>query len=967
MVDRGFIPAGISYDNGRMYVLHVKDADRRIREWVVTTYADEAAMKDDLDPRIRDGWFPAGFTPGAGRYWVLYQRGGWVPLAVEYVSCPIENEAIRRTVEEARGRGLYPVGIDSVRNTLSILFVKCRGTAPTNWRMGSFVLDAPGAAEDVNSQLRDGYAPFDILVAGQRVNIFYLQLPAAVAGAPSRTAGVSAPEGPDAGSRNRDPGEPVISWPQVGPSAPPAPMPRGAGAPRTGTLTTGPEVALPARQVPAGGRLDFVVSDPSHPLNGLRLEAPAGAYSRSRTWRVAAAPITASTFAGVRPVSPLVHVDNGGDISEELVRVRVPARVEPDEFAMGFYYDAAAGRLEGIPLVAADSSSVTVVTRHFSSFFVSAIKTAVLDRLVTTGELDSGFRPGLDDWQFPNIGSAIAPGGHCAGQSLTALWYYVTRPDGPGVRLTNRYDRNGVHPGTPGFWYDDNQPYRLASTVQKSINWSSWENKLMTASAGMNDALTFRAFAYSMHATGEPQEVGIFSDSGGHDMICYRIRDNVLYIADPNYPGNGDRRIVYDPARGRFTPYNSGANAEEIAAGRGVRYDTIQYAAKTATVDWRVMATEWRAMREGKAGNGRFPELPVICWGEDQREHTVTDSMVVDQNPLTISLRTPDGMQGGLKLFRDTEGIPNAPIRLKPGLNTIGVLSLLRVRNKWCYVDYRSVPILYNGLALEPARLEGESGVEYEFEAKLEDAPSGVTYRWSVDGAIQRGVTGPAPSMLFPREGRYVVGVEARGLRNEWLGSCSAVAVIAAPRRAPPAAGNLARLHATTRLHQLEIHGGEHLHHMSASGERFPAEERWDRALFSPTTRFYDDVELPITWSGTRFSGRRHWSAGDDRYEVVVEGTVSADGSQFVGAAWTLKRFRLRDGSCTWEEQVAVTNVPPGRGFGTHTSCGGYWTPEQAAASVRVLQSVTRGARTTTYRRSDWSRGDRPSFIIDFR
>jgi len=43
-------------------------------------------------------------------------------------------------------------------------------------------------------------------------------------------------------------------------------------------------------------------------------------------------------------------------------------------------------------------------------------------------DIDSGFRPGIDDWEFTNYGSYITPDGECEGQSLTALWYYDTSP-----------------------------------------------------------------------------------------------------------------------------------------------------------------------------------------------------------------------------------------------------------------------------------------------------------------------------------------------------------------------------------------------------------------------------------------------------------------------------------------------------------------------------------------------------------
>ena len=58
--------------------------------------------------------------------------------------------------------------------------------------------------------------------------------------------------------------------------------------------------------------------------------------------------------------------------------------------------------------------------------------------------VDSGFRPGVDDWQFTNYGSYVAPTGHCEGQSVSAIWYYVNQRLGGGASpLYGLYDDNG--------------------------------------------------------------------------------------------------------------------------------------------------------------------------------------------------------------------------------------------------------------------------------------------------------------------------------------------------------------------------------------------------------------------------------------------------------------------------------------------------------------------------------------------
>ena len=233
----------------------------------------------------------------------------------------------------------------------------------------------------------------------------------------------------------------------------------------------------------------------------------------------------------------MIYVDNGGTYANDLMYVRVPVKVAAGDFAMGFYYDSTTKQLEGMPLISTDADSVTVGTRHFSDFFISEISDTLL-----SGDIDSGFRPGVDDWQFTNRGSYIAQGGHCEGQSLTALWYYCIQPDGADARLYGRYDNNGDQPPTPGFWYDDSLGYRFASIVQSDIDADSFANQMWDTLAGgkalqqdengnwqtvdvpgIGDQATWDLFAYAMEVTKEPQLVGLFSSAGGgHAMIVYR-------------------------------------------------------------------------------------------------------------------------------------------------------------------------------------------------------------------------------------------------------------------------------------------------------------------------------------------------------------------------------------------------------------------------------------------------------------
>ena len=467
----------------------------------------------------------------------------------------------------------------------------------------------------------------------------------------------------------------------------------------TGTVSTGPSLIVGSQVVGAsGGRVK--VEKPGDPLDGFEIQIPAGAYSSDRQFNISSAPISGHDFGEYfQPLSPLITIENGGEYSNGLMTVRIPVEIPPDYFAMAFYYDEETGSLEGIPFVSADETSVTVATRHFSNLTVSGIENAVLDALLEAG-IDSGFRPGADDWQFTNYGSYIAPGGHCAGQSLTALWYYCERPDGVDPFLWGLYDKNGKEPATPDLWADDSYGYRFASTVHEDINWSSFENDFMFELRGASDELAFKAFAYGMQLTGEPQEVGIYSSAGGgHDMICYRVDRGNLYIADPNYPGNTERRIEY--SNGSFKPYNSGANAAEIEAGNGKAYETIQYCAKTATIDWARIAARWNEFKAGTIGNDRFPAYQIVVVDDENNAEPLVDGYVSELKKIRIRVdaNVPLGTKvyrNGVKVDRDANG----KYELADGNNVIGVEIWGDVNNdpqnrQWQYIDFQYINVQY--------------------------------------------------------------------------------------------------------------------------------------------------------------------------------------------------------------------------------------------------------------------------------
>jgi len=533
----------------------------------------------------------------------------------------------------------------------------------------------------------------------------------------------------------------------------------------TGDINTGPVSIVGSGVVEPSGVV-VTVQDPAGPLDGLELSVPAGAYTNAHQVSVSYAPVLGHTFGEhFNPITHLLSVENGGRYADELMTMRIPVDIPADHFAMAFYYDATTGTLEGVPVAGIAKDSITIVTRHFSSLVVSIIRNNVLDELLKKG-IDSGFRPGADDWQFTNRGSYIVPNGHCAGQSVSAMWYYCERPDGNDPFLWNLYDNNGDDPSTPDLWEDDSYGYRFASTTQLDIRWGKFEVDFLRALRGQHDEAHFKAFAYAIMLTGEPQYVGISSSAGGgHAMIAYRVDSKGIAIADPNYPGHSGRRIDY--ADGAFTPYNSGANADEIAEGNGRAYESIGYMAKTAIVDWSLLSSRWEEFKDGAIGNDRFPAYQVLVVDDEGNEKPLVDGYVSKSSKVHLKV-TAGIVPVAIRVWLNGDIVrPDNEKKypLEDGANLIGIeiwgdVNADPQNRSYKYIDFKYFNITYgelqcNGWVLDSVEVERYETYEFH-DSRFDHTFSASEDGWfSGSGNIKSPLPDGDPSAAFSVSGSW--------------------------------------------------------------------------------------------------------------------------------------------------------------------------------------------------------------------
>lgn len=560
-------------------------------------------------------------------------------------------------------------------------------------------------------------------------------------------------------------------------------------------LTLGSSTAVASENIASDGG-SITVSSGS--LDGFAIDVPEGAYTNSTHFNISTRPINGHKFGSLfTPITPLITINNGGAFANESVTVTIPIDISDDEFAMGFYYDQKSGQLEGIPIVSEDNSQITLLTNHFCDIVVSEVKKANLAGL----NVDTGFLPGYDDWQFTNRGSYIAPGGHCAGQSITAMWFFQEKyEDLHYPRLYGQFDNYDYGMTTNSFWWDDAQAYRFASVVQNEIKWGDTNLTSLKKLFNTDAQLTMNAFTYAMAMTGEPQYMSIGGDYvnadgetsyAGHAIIAYEIKDGCIYVSDPNYPGNMDRCVIYDGAG--FEAYSSGLNANDIESGNGILFTKINYVATSAMIDYSQIEEEYEKMLNKTSGDKEFPvctmqlavptgvlnEFKWVDCPEEVKIDSAENAKMGEKyrNKIKVCVSTP---YSGLKVVlakglndckpissqvTDGEGKVYFDAELTPGINDIGFFVYYPETKQdgsvaEVYIDFMRVKVEFDLTAemwFEQDSYDVICQTETAFTVKTKDAPPDVTYEWDFGDGSALETEVPSTDYTYQTGGEYVI------------------------------------------------------------------------------------------------------------------------------------------------------------------------------------------------------------------
>ncbi len=432
----------------------------------------------------------------------------------------------------------------------------------------------------------------------------------------------------------------------------------------TATNTEG-EAELTTQTVgPGGGTL--VTNWPGSPLNGSRLTLDPGALRANASLTLSTSPLTGLTLpVGVTVLTPGLGISGPSETLNASVALTLPTPTGNQGklllLAMG---DPATGRMILLPTINQNTSGVTALLPSLdarnaltalpsrSSLFpltarvgaaslanqgdlpASLIFMVAINPELLNQDFDTGFRPGVDDWDFPRTAIAdlsflrlpsdgdrdfpVADDGVIS----TSLWYFINRRKAGGKQLSGMTQ---LLAGEPQSSRDGIRWAALAELDVPPINqtgslllkeWDDWA----TDNPGKFLWLQFQGIKALMLTTLKQPVPVVLMDTDNPDdfnkeahplAIAYQTVGNTLYLAWGGSPGTPIQVKFSESGMTPFTVTNDGnGRTMTVRAIGGIHYLNVVNDAK--------LAAQFRQVEAGTIGKSEgWPEA-TLHWEKDQ-------------------------------------------------------------------------------------------------------------------------------------------------------------------------------------------------------------------------------------------------------------------------------------------------------------------------------------------------------------
>lgn len=617
----------------------------------------------------------------------------------------------------------------------------------------------------------------------------------------------------------------------------------GGGEPTAPPTGNDPNPVLPTGTLASksvtsstGGTLS--VSLAGSPLNGVTLQIPAGAMDATGTVTLSSRAAATTTFpANFIPRTPVLRITTTAGHLKQPALLRFVLPATPGATRIALALDPATGETVPLPTIISDAAGITVALPNLYGGGTTAglrdearlldgagIDVLMFDILnVDKNDYDTGYRPGVDDWDFPRqpIGpmtpsttAAVDPGQAMVGTS----WWYFMRQKAAGGPLWQRFqlakgipesNRSGLRwVGITGPTFSS---YWLTGAVATTMNTEVQTNP---ATAGRTQLQNIRVrMAPTSHAVlplfvrgaalrdpdwpSQPVPVLLYAGSSVNAPkigLAYRVTGNTVDLAIPDQPGVSFR-AEFD-ANGAMTPFTV------TTAGGGTF--TVTAIAIGSFMNFLLedrLRTEWPSVVAGTIGESEgwaTPDLRGQIFSETGNTLETlkpTDVPLVDQLPhwwrcLTCPVsgysinnqsvdsrlllwrrvsRRADGSYGPLPATFFTEA-SFAATDITPGLESTsgfvlyqpGPGSSQNSANGTGWFDWQTVRYRKIPATITPAAPSGPTNADIALTLTLTGAPGNLEYQWDFADGPKVVTTTLATTHKWTNVGTYSISVLAR-------------------------------------------------------------------------------------------------------------------------------------------------------------------------------------------------------------
>ncbi len=345
-------------------------------------------------------------------------------------------------------------------------------------------------------------------------------------------------------------------------------------------------VVQPARiatqTIPSGGG---TITISTGVLNGTKLVIPSGAFTTSGSWTLdQRSNADWPRRRGVHPVGAALRItstDTGA--AAQPLRLTLPIRPVPGTIPFVLMRDRATNTMHVLSTLTIDSTSITVAAQHFdpswmnttpapvSPFRSAAASTArvasksydtdVMVSAITleelNGDVDTGFRPGSDDWDIKPFETSInwpnptrSEGPLDLGATLTQMAYFAALKTSGGA-LFGKYREI---PNSPGSNKVGQRSVAFQAEVVTEGRLVQFLNTIRSSAlAGQADQIFYNVLKANLIISGLPQLVSAITSDGPIQLTAYRTVGGRVDLANPFTPGVGTS-VQY--SGGRFSTFN---------------------------------------------------------------------------------------------------------------------------------------------------------------------------------------------------------------------------------------------------------------------------------------------------------------------------------------------------------------------------------------------------------------------------